>query len=114
MGRPKVSDPRNIKLKLHFTATEYECLIRRAKAAAMRPTHFSRMLMLDRNVAPAAQPQTPDNIERLDYHALSRVGNNLNQMMRHLHQTGSSAPADLEPLLRDIREIINRGIKKWL
>jgi len=114
MGRPKISNVRDMQLKLNLTATEYECVVRRARAAAMRPVHYARMLMLDRNVAQAAQPLTPDNIERLDYHALSRVGNNLNQMMRHLHQTGGPAPADLEPLLKDIREILNRGIKKWL
>jgi hypothetical protein len=35
-------------------------------------------------------------------------------MMRHLHQTGEPVPADLGSLLTDIREILSRGIKKWL
>jgi hypothetical protein len=28
--------------------------------------------------------------------------------------SGEPVPADVAPLLTDIREIINRGIKKWL
>jgi hypothetical protein len=114
MGRPKVSDPRNIKLKLHFTATEYECLVRRAKAVGARPVHFSRMLVLDKDVMPTPYGRTSSHVERLNYLALNRVGSNLNQMMRHLHRTGEPAPADLGPLLTDIRPIIERGVKKWL
>jgi hypothetical protein len=114
MGRPKISTVRDMQLKLNLTAAEYECVVHRAKAVAMRPSHYARMLMLGKRVAPAPSPRTPSNIERLNYQALCRVGNNLNQMMRHLHQTGEPASADLEPLLRDIREILNRGIKKWL
>jgi hypothetical protein len=30
-------------------------------------------------------------------------------MVRHLHRTGDPPPADLEPLLRDIRDIIARA-----
>ena len=103
-----------MQLKLNLTATEYECVVRRANAVAMRPTHYARMVMLDRDVVPAPRQRTPSDLERLNYQSLVRVGNNLNQMMRHLHQTGGPAPNDLEPLLKDNREIINRGIKKWL
>jgi hypothetical protein len=45
----------------------------------------------------------------VNYGQLARLGNNLNQMVRHLHQTGDPLPADLEPLLTDIRRIIARG-----
>ena len=113
MGRPKVSNLRDMQLKLNFTATEYECLVRRAKAVCIRPTHFARGLVLNTD-ARTPRTQTPSNLERLNYLALSRVGNNLNQMMRHLHRTGETVPADLEPLLMDIRQIIERGVKKWL
>jgi hypothetical protein len=114
MGRPKISNLRDMRLKLNLTAAEYECVVRRAEAVAMRPVHYARMLMLDRDVEPGTRPRAPGEIERLNYQALCRVGSSLNQMMRHLHQTGGPASADLEPLLRDIREILNRGIKKWL
>jgi hypothetical protein len=35
----------------------------------------------------------------------------LNQMVRHLHATGDPLPADLEPLLRDIRQILTRRVQ---
>jgi hypothetical protein len=114
MGRPKISNVRDMQLKLNLTATEYECIVRRAKAMGMRPTHFGRALVLNTDVTYKPNHRAPSVDERLNYHALSRVGSNLNQMMRHLHQTGEPVPADLEPLLTDIRVIINRGIKKWL
>jgi hypothetical protein len=52
--------------------------------------------------------QASSNLELLIYGQLARLGNNLNQMVRHLHQTGDPLPADLEPLLKDIRRIIAR------
>jgi hypothetical protein len=103
-----------MQLKLNLTATEYECIVRRAKAVGMRPTHYSRAVVLSYDAAHVIDRQAPSNADRLNYHALSRLGNNLNQMMRHLHQTKEPVPADLEPLLTDIRQIINRAAKKWL
>jgi hypothetical protein len=114
MGRPKVSSLRDMQLKLNLTATEYECVVRRAKAVGMRPNHFGRAMVLNKDIGPAPYPQSPSNAERLTYHALTRVGSNLNQMVRRMHQTGEPAPADLEPLLADIRQIIVRAMKKWL
>lgn len=114
MGRPKASNLRDMRLKLNLTATEYECIVLRARAAGMRPTHYSRTAVLSTNAAHTINQQALSNAERLNYHALCRLGNNLNQMVRRMHQTGEPAPADLEPLLADIREIINRATKKWL
>lgn len=113
MGRPKISNVRDMQLKLNLTATEYECLVRRASAVGMRPSHFGRSL-LSRNVAHAPPTRGPSNNERLNYLALSRLGNNLNQMIRHMYRTGERAPADLEPLLAEIRQIMDRTVKKWL
>jgi hypothetical protein len=114
MGRPKVSNLRDMQLKLNLTAAEYECVVRRAQAAGMRPAHFGRAMVLKENAVHAVNRPTLSNAERLNYLALSRVGNNLNQMVRRMHQTGEPAPADLEPLLVDIRQIVNRAAKKWL
>ena len=67
MGRPKVSNLRDMQLKLNLTATEYECVVRRARAVGMRPTHFGRALVLSKDTAPAADPYKPSNVERLSY-----------------------------------------------
>jgi hypothetical protein len=75
----------------------------------MRPVHFGRALLLDqsRKLVVSREP-TDSNAQRLIYGQLVRLGNNLNQLVRHLHRTGDPLPADLEPLLKDIRQIIER------
>jgi hypothetical protein len=108
MGRPKTSDPRCQQLNLSLSASELEGIRSRAAALGMRPVHFGRALLLDQSRTLAKNAATSNN-DRLIYGQLVRLGNNLNQIVRHLHQTGDPLPADLEPLLTDIRRIIARG-----
>ena len=108
MGRPKKSEPRDRQLNLSLTAAEYESLVRRAQAVGMRPVHFGRALIFDQSRKILTSSEI-SNIARLNLGQLVRLGNNLNQMVRHLHQTGDPLPPDLEPLLTDIRRIIARG-----
>jgi hypothetical protein len=107
VGRPKVYEPRCHQLNISLTATEQASITARATALGMRPAPFGRALLLARDSSPSArQPQS--NHKQLIYGQLVRLGNNLNQLVRRLHQTGEPVPADLEPLLRDIRHIITR------
>lgn len=108
MGRPRKSEPRDRQLNLSLTGSELESIKRRACAVGMRPVHFGRALLLDQRRKLAVDRQTNDNAQRLIYGQLVRLGNNLNQMVRHLHRTGDPLPPDLEPLLNDIRHIIER------
>ena len=108
MGRPKKSEPRCEQLNLSLTASELESIKKRALAVGMRPVHFGRSLLLDQGRQLAIKSEPSSNAERLIYDQLVRLGNNLNQMVRHLHRTGDPLPADLEPLLNDIRHIIAR------
>ena len=110
MGRPKKHETRDRQLNLSLTAAEYESLVQRAQAVGMRPVHFGRALVLNSASAPITIGRAASNIEKLNYSALVRLGTNLNQLMRHLHRTGDPVPADLEPLLNDIRRIIARGV----
>jgi hypothetical protein len=112
MGRPKVTEPRTQQLNLSFTASELESIKRRAFALGMRPSHFGRALLLDNKKQPAGATERSGNINRLVHNQLIRLGNNLNQTVRHLHQTGDPLPADLESLLKDIRQILARGVSK--
>jgi hypothetical protein len=112
MGRPRTSEPRDRQLNVGLTATEYENFVRRAEAVGMRPVHFGRALLLGQSGASVGKSEPANNISRLLHAQLVRLGNNLNQMVRHLHQTGDPLPADLEPLLNDIRRIIARGASK--
>lgn len=109
MGRPIKTEPRNHQLNFSLTESELKSIHQRAAAVGMRPVHFGRGLLLGsgRNAPSARAPGS--NVGRLIHTQLVRLGNNLNQMVRHLHETGDPLPVDLEPLLRDIRQIIERG-----
>jgi hypothetical protein len=109
MGRPKKSEPRNKQFNLSLTKSELASITARALAVGMRPVHFGRALLLDPSRKVAAKGEASSNITHLTYGQLVRLGNNLNQMVRHLHQTGDPLPADLKPLLTDIRQIIARA-----
>jgi hypothetical protein len=108
MGRPPKSEPRCRQLNLSLTEGELERIRQRAQAVGMRPVHFGRALVLAEGHKPAPRSVPSNNLARITYEQLARLGNNLNQMMRHLHRTGDPLPADLEPLLKDIRQIIER------
>ena len=108
MGRPRKSEPRSQQFNLSLTESELASIKKRAQALGMRPVHFGRAVLLDQGGKYAPKHDREDNIDRLVYAQLVRLGNNLNQMVRHLHQTGDPLPPDLEPLLMDIRQIITR------
>jgi hypothetical protein len=108
MGRPRISEPRRRQLNICLSESELANLERRARAVGMRTIHFSRALLLNPGKTPTSPSEQPTT-NALVYVQLSRLGNNLNQLVRHLHQTGDPLPSDLEPLLRDIRQIIARA-----
>ncbi|MGD0188115.1 MAG: plasmid mobilization relaxosome protein MobC [Roseiarcus sp.] len=93
---------------MSLTARELENIKRRAEAVGMRVGNFGRALLLAMPDDAALKPAPESRINRLVHAQLVRLGNNLNQMVRHLHATGDPLPADLEPLLRDIRQLIDR------
>lgn len=111
MGRPRKSEPRSEQFNLCLTRGELESIKRRAQAVGMRPVHFGRALLLDQDRKIAVTRDAESNPGRLIYGQLVRLGNNLNQLVRHLHRTGDPLPADLEPLLKDIRQIITHGCR---
>ena len=87
MGRPRSSEPRTQQLNLSFSISEFADIRQRAYALGMRPAHFCRAHLLRQNSQPEQQ-KANDNISRLILDQLRRLGNNLNQIARHLHQTG--------------------------
>ena len=109
MGRPRKTEPRDRQFNLSLSATEYESIVRRAAAFGMRPVHFGRSVLLSVEGRPDHKPQPVDNGWRLIALQLSRLGNNLNQLLHYLHVTGDPVPADLEPLLKDIRNLIAKA-----
>jgi hypothetical protein len=108
MGRPKKSEPRCAQLNLSLTESELANIRRRAEAVGMRPVHFGRAVLLAQGGKVAATREPQSNFDQFIYGQLVRIGNNLNQMVRHLNRTGDPLPADLEPLLNDIRQVMRR------
>ncbi|MGY8666197.1 plasmid mobilization relaxosome protein MobC [Bradyrhizobium sp. UFLA05-109] len=107
MARPRLPNPRNTQLKLYFTAGELASIKSRAEALGMRPVHFGRAVLLAGGPF-AVQTERASSATGQILVQLSRLGNNLNQMVRHLHMMNDPLPADLEPLLADIRAILAR------
>ena len=112
MARPKKSEPRDQQFNLSLTRAELEGIKRRAEALGMRPVHFGRAVLLNLESGPAPASRAEDNNLRLVYAQLIRLGNNLNQMVRHLHRTGDPLPPDVEPLLHEIRQIVARRVAR--
>lgn len=112
MGRPRTHEPRLRQLNLSLTEAELNNICRRAEVVGMRPVHFSRAILLDEKRFIPSHSPTSTAIERMIYDQLVRLGNNLNQLVRHLHRTGDPLPVDLEPLLADVRQIISRRVEK--
>jgi hypothetical protein len=109
MPRAKKSEPRSRQFNLSLTEAELASIKRRAEAVGMRPVHFGRALLFAKGSRVTIQTQRDrSSVDRLIYGQLVRLGNNLNQMVRHLHRTGDPLPPDLEPLLNNIRQIIAR------
>lgn len=112
MSRSTKSEPRDKQLNLSLTASELARIRQRAEAVGMRPVHFGRAMVLDEGRRLIPKEGVEQNTPRLLYMQLVRLGNNLNQLVRHLHSHGGPLPADLEPLLRDIRHLIIRNMPR--
>lgn len=107
MARSRLSELRDRQFNISLTATEYDSILRRATALGLRPVQLGRALLFDtKTVVTGVREKTPNSALRLE---ISRLGNLLNQLVRHLHRTGDPLPADLEPLLRDIRRLLAQG-----
>ena len=108
MGRPRKAEPRDQQLNLSLTASELDGVRRRAEALGMRVAHLGRHLVLDRGRSAPARNFGELNANRLLGRQLARLGNLLNQLVRRFHATGNLPPADLVPLLAEVRRLISR------
>lgn len=83
----------------------------------MRPTDYARAkLFSDWQVAngeAARRPAAPlSHLDPLFMAALSRLGNNLNQITRRLNTFSMPPPPSLEPLLHEIRSLVGREARR--
>ena len=113
MARPKHKMTRDRQFNVALTARELELLHARAAASGKRPVDYGRArLLAERRIAPARAESNGPHLDPLFHAQLLRLGNNLNQIARRLNTFGHPAPPTLEPLLRQIRALINQGVDR--
>ncbi|RED25770.1 mobilization protein MobC [Rhodopseudomonas thermotolerans] len=95
----------NIKL----TQREFEFVCQCAAAKGMRPVDYSRARLLTEWQASAAIVTVGHQGDPAFRVQLSRLGNNLNQIVRRMNSFDEPCPPTLEPLLQDIRTLIIRS-----
>jgi hypothetical protein len=108
MRNYKKTDPRRYQLNLSLTEYELKDINKRAEALGMRPVHFARIALLNGTSATTRRSTPADQTMRQIRMQLGRLGSNLNQAVRRLHENCVPLPLDLEPLLHDIRELVAR------
>ena len=109
MGRPKLDIPRDRQLNIALTASELVDVQRAAHLCGMRPVDYARAKLLSKPAhltrgAAVIRPVDPALLVQL-----SRLGNNLNQIARALHDLSVPAPDELRALLVEIRTVIRRA-----
>ena|SRR5215207_981755 len=110
MGRPPKEIKRNRQFNVGLTAPEHELLFARAARACMRPVDYGRARLLGQRGGEAAPSGAPaPHLDPLFLVQLSRLGNNLNQIVRGMNRFQQPAPPSLEPLLQEIRRLIARA-----
>jgi hypothetical protein len=106
MGRPKLDIPRIRQFNVALTASEFADVERAARLAGMRPVDYGRAKLLLKpprltRGAYSVQPVDPALLLHL-----SRLGNNLNQIARALHELSLPTPEELNALLAEIRAVL--------
>ena len=110
MGRPKKTEKRDRQLNISFTEAEFETVTSRAFRRGVAAVDYGRAMLLGGEAgAPSVQPALP-RFDHLAVLQLQRLGNLLNQLVRHVHQTGHLPIDELVSLLRDIRAALGRAL----
>jgi hypothetical protein len=109
MGRPKKAERRDHQLNIHLTGGEFKTITDHALARSMEPVDYGRCVLLDPAHATALPVPAESRFDRLVYLQLQKLGNLLNQLVRHLHQTDELLP-EIKPLLHEIRAVLDRRL----
>jgi Bacterial mobilisation protein (MobC) len=96
---------RERQFNVAVTSDELKRIHAHAAARGMRPVDYGRARLLAEWRAGGST--SAPHLDPLLLAALSRLGNNLNQIARRLNMLDQPTPPTLEPLLREIRAIIN-------
>jgi hypothetical protein len=108
MARPTKFETRDQQLNLKLTRREFDWICARAARQAERPVDYARAQVLSER--PIRSFAKQGHLDPLFLVHLSRLGNNLNQIARRLHQVGIASPESLDALLAEIRSLIRKGV----
>jgi len=104
MGRPRLSVKRDQQFGIRLTGAEALAIAAAADRRGVPPVAFIRSAALEAagaRVASAADSASADAVERRS--ELRRIGSNLNQAVRRLHQ-GRDDLAELRRLVEEVRD----------
>jgi hypothetical protein len=86
-GRPKLEEPRIKTLAYKVTESEHKKLKDLAESRGLKVGTFARNAALEIKIPKGIKPK----IDLATWTELARIGNNLNQVTRHLHKTGDQS-----------------------
>jgi hypothetical protein len=109
MARPRQIEVRDRQMNIKLTAREFEFVCQCAAASGVRPVDYGRARLLMEWRASEAIVGVGPKSDPAFRVQLSRIGNNLNQIVRRMNSFDEPCPPTLEPLLQEIRSLINRS-----
>lgn len=99
---------RSAVVPIRFSKEERDSLLSQAKSYGVSLSEFVRRAALKRRLPPAPPPQ----INRDIYQELSRIGNNLNQVARKIHQGAVAVELELVGTLTELKGVVKEvGMK---
>ncbi len=87
---------------IRFSKEERDSLFEQAKSFGVSLSEFVRRAALKRRLPPAPAPQ----INRDIYQELSRIGNNLNQVAKKIHEGAVSVDLELIGTLSELKGVV--------
>ena len=113
MARPK-KEPEIVtthRVTIRFTNTQYDVICEDARRAELPLTTYLRQLIANHGLTVEYKIVRDDKAIHDLTVALSRIGNNLNQLMRYFHQNGANTTGIENDIRCCIRQIYDMSAK---
>ena len=99
------------RVTIRFTDTQYDVICEDARRAGLPLTTYLRKLITDHGLTVNYKIVRDDKAIHDLTVALSRIGNNLNQLMRYFHQSGANTTGIENDIRCCIRQIYDMSAK---
>lgn len=110
MARPKIQDPRTLRITVRVTAQEFIVARMLASECGQNLADYARdrMLRPPRRVAPTVP--TP-RFDPETFHQIRKIGVNINQIAHRFNALNRIAPGELLRALAELRAVINAELR---